>query len=72
MSNYRKGFVLHMWTGCFPINRWGQPVIYRTRELAERVLARFPSWGHAAVDILPCRTRPGSNGKRDYILSRST
>lgn len=68
MSSYRRGFVLHMWTGLFPINRYGQPVIFRTVATASRALARFPAWGHSAVQIRRVRTRPGSNGKRDYII----
>ena len=69
MSAYRKGFVLVMWTGPFPINASGQPTIYSTEASARKALARFPSWGHAAVSIRKVRTRPGSNGKKDYIIT---
>lgn len=68
MSAYRKGYVLHMWTGCFPINRYGQPVIFSTLKSAQRALARYPHCGRPAVTIYHVRTRPGSDGKRDYIL----
>ena len=69
MSHYRKGFVLVKWTGPFPINASGQPVIFSTEANARKALERFPSWGHAAVSIRAVRTRPGSNGKRDYIVT---
>lgn len=68
MSTYRKGFVLHMWTGLFPINRHGQPVVFSTLERAQRALSRYPSWGRSAVTIYRVQTRPGANGHRDYIL----
>ncbi len=68
MTAYRRGYVLFMWTGCFPINRYGQPTIYSTEALARKALQRFPAWGHDSVTIYHVRTRPGSNGKRDYIV----
>lgn len=57
-----------MWTGLFPHNRFGQPVVYGSIASARKALARFPSWGHAAVEIRTCKTRMGSNGRRDYFI----
>lgn len=71
MSAYRKGYVLHMWTGLFPINeRNGRPVIFSTLKGAKRHLALYPRWGRPAITIYKVRTRPGSNGLPDYILGR--
>lgn len=68
MSAYRKGYVLHMWTGLFENERTGRPIIFSTLKSARRALARYPAWGHSAVTIYKVRTRPGSNGLPDYIL----
>lgn len=67
-KSYRRGFVLVMWTGCFPINRSGQPTIFRSRASALRTLVRYPSWGRQAVEIRHVHTRPGSNGLPDYFI----
>jgi len=69
VSAYRKGFVLVMWTGPFPINASGHPVIFSTIASARKALERYPAWGHAAVSIRKVRTRPGSNGRKDYIIT---
>lgn len=70
MSSYRRGFVLFMWTGPFPINRYGRPTLYSTVECARKALQRYPAWGHHAVTIRHAFTRMGSNGKRDYVIGR--
>lgn len=68
VSSHRKGYVLHMWTGLFPINANGQPVIFSTLKSTKKALVRYPHWGRPAVTIYEVRTRPGSNGRPDYIL----
>lgn len=68
MAHHRKGYVLHMWTGLFPLNRFDRPVLFSTLASARRTLARYPDWGRFAVVIRRCTVRPGSNGKPDYIL----
>lgn len=71
MTAYRKGFVLHMWTGLFENERTGRPVVFSTLKSARKALARYPSWGRSAVAIYRVRVRPGSNGRPDYICSGS-
>lgn len=68
MKRYRRGFVLFMWTGLFPLNQNGHPVVFASVASAQRCLERYPSWGHDAVQIRRVQTRPGSNGRPDYIL----
>lgn len=70
MSDIRRGFVLHMWTGLFPINRSGQPRLFKSARMAAKYLARYPSWGHEAVTIYEATVRPGANGKPDYFLEK--
>ena len=64
----RKGYVLAMWTGLFPLNGYGRPVLFRSVKTALRHVSRCPSWGRASVDVYECKVRPGSNGLPDYIL----
>lgn len=66
----RRGFVLSMWTGLFPINRYGQPTLFRTVASARKHLSRYPGYGHCAVRILFCVVRRGSNGKRDFFIGK--
>lgn len=68
MSAYRKGYVLHMWTGLFENERTGRPIVFSSAESARKALARYPAWGRDAVTIRRVRTRPGSNGLPDYIV----
>jgi len=65
----RKGFVLSMWTGLLLNPHTERPILFATESRARRYLNRLPSWGHAAVSILPCTVRPnGQKGRPDYIV----
>lgn len=70
MTAYRKGFVLHLWTGLFENERTGRPVVFSSVKSARRALALCPSWGRPAVAIYRVRVRPGANGRPDYIVGR--
>lgn len=69
MSAYRRGYVLSMWTGLVENPRTGRPIIFRTIDSAYRYIGRLPAWGRHALSTYRARTRPGVNGKPDYILT---
>ena len=67
--NIRRGFVLSMWTGLFPLDDDDLPVIFLSKEEALGHLAAYPSWGRDAVTVYACTVRSnGSGGRPDYIL----
>lgn len=70
MTAYRKGYVLLMWTGFIENERTGRPVLFSSVNSAQRALARLPAWGRDSVSIYRARTRPGTNGKPDFIIGQ--
>ncbi len=68
----REGFVLGMWTGLFPLDEEGRPVLFPTARRALAELKKYPAWGRTAVTVYRCTVRPnGQGGRPDYILGRA-
>jgi hypothetical protein len=67
MTARSKGYVLLMWTGLIE-GADGLPRMFRTAHNARQALAKYPSWGHAAVSVRRCTRRDGADGRPEYII----